>query len=70
MSEIDSREAFDQMAADWAKDYDRAEGYERALRYIAGEDVAGMEPHQRPKSVALAALATFKGEEGLGGRRR
>jgi hypothetical protein len=31
-----------------------------ALRYIAGYDVAGMEPHQRSEDVARAAL----GEDG------
>jgi hypothetical protein len=34
-----------------------------ALRYIAGEDVAGMDAHLRPKDVALDALAQFNAED-------
>jgi hypothetical protein len=30
-----------------------------ALRYISGEDVAGMDGHLRPEQVALAALKPF-----------
>lgn len=32
------------------------EAQEKALRYISGEDVAGMEAHLRPDEVARAAL--------------
>jgi hypothetical protein len=30
-----------------------------ALRYIEGQDVAGMEPHQRPQDVAASALSAI-----------
>jgi hypothetical protein len=41
----------------------RAEKAEAALRYITGEDVAGMEPHQRPEDVARAYFS-LAGEVG------
>lgn len=35
----------------------------KALRYITGQDVAGMEGHQRPADVASAALGEFEGDQ-------
>lgn len=42
--------------------YAERDRFEEALRYITGEDVAGMEGHERPQDVARAAL-DLQGED-------